>query len=109
MIAHRALTSKYHMRYNLLKSNGLLEASSSQICGVQCFDAQCNVQKLLKKFKVSSMIKNIKCSERPFSNEQIAILSPNMKIIIQKRFSKESLKKELEICCSPRKKEYSKK
>lgn len=97
---NRAPNSKYCEIYKLLKSNGLLEASRTSICSVQCFDAQCNVQHLLCQFKVSSIVKKTKYINCPTLIEHINLLSPNMKIIVQNNFTKEILEKELETCYS---------
>jgi len=92
---HGALKLEYVKRYKLLDSYGLLEASSNLVCEVQCFDAQCNIQNLLKQFKVSSIIKTIKCPECPITNIHIDLLSPNMEIIIKDGFTRESFETEL--------------
>jgi hypothetical protein len=92
---HGAFKSEYRKRYELLKLYGLLEVSSNSVCGIQCFDAQCNIQNLLKRFKVSSIIKIIKCSKCPIKKNPIDLLSPNMQVIVKNGFTRESLENEL--------------
>lgn len=90
-----ALKTEYIKRYELLNCYGLLEVSGKSVCGVQCFDAQCNIQNLLKQFKVTSIIKSSKCNKCPVKNNYIEVLSPNMQTIINDGFTRESLENEL--------------
>lgn len=53
--------------------------------------------KLTKQFRVSSIIKTIKCPKCPITNNHIDLLSPNMQIIMQNGFTRESLETELNI------------
>jgi len=90
---HGALKSEYIKRYELLNYYGLLEVSGKTMCGVQSFDAQCNIQNLLKPFKVTSIKKISKCN--PAKNNYIEVLSPNLQTIINDGFTRGSLDTEL--------------
>lgn len=64
--------------------------------GVQCYDAQCNIQSLIKQLKVISGKKVINCDKcSVMKNEYLNLLSPNLKIIGTKGFTKEILETEL--------------
>ncbi|XP_050065364.1 uncharacterized protein LOC126554327 [Aphis gossypii] len=71
--------------------------------GVQCYDAQCNIQNLIKQLEIISGKKIINCDRcGSVKNENINFLTPNMKTIAKKGFTKETLETEINKCISRR-------
>jgi len=93
---HGASTKDYHKRYELLKMSGILERPNYEVSGVQCYDAQCNIQNLIKQLKVISGKKVINCDNcSVIKDEYLNLLSPNMKILGTQGFNKETLETEI--------------
>lgn len=71
--------------------------------GVQCYDAQCNIQNLIKQLNIISGKKVINCDGcGMIRNEHLNFLIPNMKIIAEKGFTKETVETEIHTCLSRR-------
>jgi len=84
--------------------SGILGGPNSEMSGVRCYDAQCNIQNLIKQLKVMSGKKVINCNKcSVIRNEYHNFLSPKMKILGTKGFSKEILETEINKYISTRK------
>lgn len=93
---HGASPKDYHKRYELLKISGILERPYSEMSGVQCYDAQCNIQNLISQLKVISGKKIINCDTcSVIKDEYLNLLSPNMNILGTLGFNQETLETEI--------------